>query len=79
MNHALRLLTIAALAISIAACGKSNDAAKPVTPPPPKETVFDDLIATKARAKQQTDQAMEQNKQKLDAAMKQVDEAGAPQ
>jgi hypothetical protein len=79
MNHTLRLLSVAAIALSIAACGKSNEPAKPAAPPPPKETVFDDLIATKARAKQQTDQAMEQNKQKLDAAMKQVDEAGATQ
>jgi uncharacterized lipoprotein YehR (DUF1307 family) len=77
MKHALHLLFAVVLTVSIAACGKSHDTAKPVAPP--KETVFDDLVATKARAKQQTDQAAELNKQKHDAAMKQIEDPGAAQ
>jgi hypothetical protein len=79
MNRTLCWISVGALALSLAACGKSNDTAKTETPPPPKETVFDGLIATKARAKQQTEQAMEANKEKLDAAMKSGEENSAPQ
>jgi hypothetical protein len=73
----LRSVSIALLALVMAACGKSNDQSKDKasskTPPPPQETVFDPMIANKARAQEKTDRAMEVNKEKLDAAMEKID------
>jgi hypothetical protein len=79
MNHTQRWISAVVLAFSFAACGQSDDAAKPKAPPPQKETVFDDMIATKARSQQEAERAMQQNKEKLEAAMKKADEAGAAQ
>ncbi len=82
MNHsqlflAHKWIVAGMLAVSIGACGKSSDEPKPPPPAAPtkKETVFDDLIANKERARQQTERAMEENKQKLEAAMKKAEEA----
>jgi hypothetical protein len=55
------------------ACGKSADRAPPQTPPPPQQTVFDPVIANKARAQEKTERAMEVNKEKLDAEMEKID------
>jgi hypothetical protein len=80
MNRIPFWICAAAVTLGIVACGQPDDTK---SPPPNKsaqnETVFDDLIDTKARAKQQTEQAMEQNKQKMDAAMKQTESASATQ
>jgi hypothetical protein len=48
--------------------------------PPPKveDTVFGDTVAAKERARTETEKAMEQNKQKLEEAMKK-NEAAAGQ
>jgi thiamine biosynthesis lipoprotein ApbE len=77
MNRTLAWLIGIALTLCLAACGKSNETVQPQAPTPPRGTVFDDTIATKNRAKQGTDQAMEQNKEKLDAEMKKLDEESA--
>jgi hypothetical protein len=75
-----RSVSIALLALVIVACGKSadksNDKAASKTSPP-QETVFDPVISNKARAQEKTERAMETNKEKLDAAMEQID-APAP-
>jgi hypothetical protein len=74
MNCAPNRLSAAALVFILAGCGNSDEAAKPQpSPPPPKETVFDDMIATKERAKQTTERATEQVREKHEAAMKEVD------
>jgi len=73
MKRTLIPLGAVAIALMIAACGNSNEPVKPQAPPPPKETVFDDLIANKERAKQDADRATEQRKQNLDAAMKEAE------
>jgi hypothetical protein len=71
-----RSVSIALLALVIVACGKSadksNDKAASKTSPP-QETVFDPVISNKARAQEKTERAMETNKEKLDAAMEQID------
>jgi hypothetical protein len=76
-----RSVSIALFALVIVACGKSddksNDKAASKTSPPPQETVFDPVISNKARAQEKTERAMETNKEKLDAAMEQID-APAP-
>jgi len=78
-QRSLRSVSIALLALVIVACGKSDDKAPQKTPPPPQETVFDPVIANKARAQEKTDRAMEANKEKLDAAMEEIDKpAPAP-
>jgi hypothetical protein len=62
------------LALAMTACDSSEqDAARP-PPPPVEDTVFGDLVATKDRAKQGAEQAMEQRKQELEEAMKKVEE-----
>jgi uncharacterized lipoprotein YehR (DUF1307 family) len=67
------------IAMSITACGESDDTAKShAQRPPPKETVFDDLIATEERAKQ-TEKTIQQSKDNLDAALKQTEESGSAQ
>jgi hypothetical protein len=80
-QRSFRSVSIALLALAIVACGKSNDKSNDRTPPkapsPPQETVFDPVISNKARAQEKTERAMETNKEKLDAAMEQID-APAP-
>lgn len=77
MNHAqrsiLKWMVITGIALGITACGKPSET---ITPDPVKKTVLDDTIANKERAKRQTEQAMQQNQEKLEAAMKKVDESG---
>ncbi len=63
---------IAALAAAgLAGCGKSE----PKPPPKVEETVFGDLVATKERARVETEKAMEANKQKLEEAAKKIEES----
>ena len=80
MYRTLCRLSTVTLILIVAACGKSNETVKPQTPPPapPKETVFDDLVSNKERAKQTTDQAAEQNRVQLEAAMKESGVDAAP-
>jgi hypothetical protein len=73
MNRTLSLLSAAALAMLVAACGKTSEPPKPKTPPPPKETVFDGMISNKQRAQQTTDRATEVDRQNHEAAMKEID------
>ncbi len=70
MQRMLSMTLIVVLTFGgLSACGKSE-------PPPEKkslkveDTVFGGLVATKERAKVETEKAMELNKQKLDEAMK---------
>jgi len=68
MNSLLKLLVLPPFA-ALAACGKSE--------PPPKveDTVFGDMVATKERARVESEKAMEANKQKLEEAMKKAEGA----
>jgi hypothetical protein len=78
-QRTLRSVSIALLALVAVACGKSENQEPAKTPPPPQKTVFDPVISNKARAQQQTEQAMETNKANLDAAMEKIDaQAPAP-
>jgi hypothetical protein len=57
--------------VGLVGCGKAEEK-KP--PPKVEDTVFGDLVATKERAKVETEKAMEANKQKLEEAMKKSEE-----
>ena len=70
MSQINRTISVALVAFAMTACGSSEDDAQ--RPPPPKveDTVFGDMVATKDRAKQGAEQAMEQRQKELDEAMK---------
>jgi hypothetical protein len=69
------LLLMAFISLGLTACKEPNDPPKPKAPAQAQtqETVFDDLVNTKARAKQQTDQATEKSRTNLEEAMKKND------
>lgn len=58
------------LSVGLGGCGSSE----PPPPPPVKDTVFGGMIATKEKAKVETEKALEANKQKLEEAMKKQDQ-----
>ena len=70
MSQINRTISAALVAFAMTACVSSEDEAQ--RPPPPKveDTVFGDMVATKDRAKQGAEQAMEQRQKELDEAMK---------
>jgi len=74
MGNSHKLILMTMLACGVVACGKSGEEPKP---PPVKDTVFGDLVATKEKAKQKTEEAMELNRQKLEDSMKKVDDPNA--
>lgn len=63
-----------ALLAALTACGQSE----PKPPPKVEDTVFADMVATKERARVETEKAMEANKQKLEEAMKKQEQTTAP-
>ena len=78
MRRSHRWIGLAVLALSIAACGKSEDEAKR-PPRPVKDTVFGDLVGQKDKIKEKTEQAMQQRNDQLDQAMKKNEEPGSAQ
>ena len=69
----LSIVLVTILLSGLGACGKSE----PKPPPKVEDTVFGGLVATKERAKTDTEKAMQVNQQKLEEAMKKQDEAAA--
>jgi len=70
MSPMQRTISVLLVAFAMTACGSSDEEAQ--RPPPPKveDTVFGDLVATKDRAKQGAEQAMDQRQKELEEAMK---------
>jgi hypothetical protein len=68
----------AAMAIALSACGQSSESGKgdasKAEAPRKQDTVFDDLVDTKERARQGAEQAVQQSKERIDAALE-ADEA----
>jgi predicted small lipoprotein YifL len=60
---------LVAMLMALSGCGESNEQGNVEAPPPKQETVFDDLTATKERARQGAEQAVQQSKERVDAAV----------
>ena len=69
---------LVAMLVALSACSQSDESGKAAAPPPKQETVFDDLTATKERARQGAEQAVEQSKERIDAAVESGENARAP-
>lgn len=69
----IAVIACISLSAGIGGCGSSE----PPPPPPVKDTVFGGLVATKEKAKVETEKAMEANKQKMEEAMKKQDQETA--
>lgn len=74
MSYLHRAIAAALFALTMTSCGSGGDDAKRPPPPPVEDTVFGDMVATKDRAKQGAEQAMDQRKQELEEAMKKQEE-----
>ncbi len=64
--------------LGLAACGAGETEKKPPDPPPRpvgQNNVFGDMVATKDRARDDANKAMEQRQQQLEQAMKKQEEA----
>ena len=70
------VMLVALLMVGLVGCGKTDPQVDENEPSSPevRDTVFDDLVATKKRAKTDVEKAMEVNRQKLDEAMDEQEE-----